>query len=162
MAQVKKDESVPGPELDRVSFFGHSNILGLHRNTIEITKDEELSKNGDCIIGVRSSKACSDLSQSLKEWISLGKRLSFQLVVGENSFTFTGEGDGKLTLLDKEEIVLRRSDYVSNRTAAIHCSHSANDVPRKIISALQNENATGLLIIRGISSQRQDFLWSLP
>ncbi|MHB1908165.1 MAG: DUF371 domain-containing protein [Nitrososphaerales archaeon] len=162
MTEVKKDESVTGIELDRISFFGHRNILGLHRNTIEITKDEELSKNGDCIIGVRSSKGCRDLSSSLKEWILLGKRLSFQLLVGEYSFIFTGEGNGQLTLLDKKEIVFRRSDYISSRTAAIHCSHSAKDVPRKVISALQNKDATGLLIIRGISNQRQDFLWSLP
>ena len=35
-----------------VPFLGHKNILSLHEKTIEITKDSELTTNGDCIVDV--------------------------------------------------------------------------------------------------------------
>ena len=35
-----------------VPFVGHRNILSLHEKTIEITKDSELTTNGDCIVGI--------------------------------------------------------------------------------------------------------------
>ena len=31
---------------------GHNNVLALHKNTVEFTKDKELTLNGDCILGV--------------------------------------------------------------------------------------------------------------
>ena len=36
----------------KIPFSGHKNILSLHQKTIEITKDEELTSNGDCIVAV--------------------------------------------------------------------------------------------------------------
>ncbi|MEM3095074.1 MAG: DUF371 domain-containing protein, partial [Nitrososphaera sp.] len=46
---------------DEVIFYGHPNVQSLHGKTVEITKDEHLTLRGDCIIGVRASKACADL-----------------------------------------------------------------------------------------------------
>ena len=37
-----------------IPFQGHKNILSLHQKTLEITKDDELTSNGDCIVGVLS------------------------------------------------------------------------------------------------------------
>ncbi|HIP58595.1 MAG TPA: DUF371 domain-containing protein, partial [Archaeoglobus profundus] len=34
-----------------ITAWGHPNITAKHRTTLEITKDEELSIRGDCIIG---------------------------------------------------------------------------------------------------------------
>jgi len=48
-----------------VPFSGHKNILSLHKKTIEITKDNELTVNGDCIVGTNSSLACIDLPEKL-------------------------------------------------------------------------------------------------
>ena len=42
--------------------YGHPNILGTHKTTFEFTKDNELTLNGDCIVGV---KADFELSLSL-------------------------------------------------------------------------------------------------
>ncbi|MEM2324735.1 MAG: DUF371 domain-containing protein, partial [Archaeoglobaceae archaeon] len=39
--------------------FGHSNITAKHRTTFEITKDQEISKRADCVIGVKASKSIS-------------------------------------------------------------------------------------------------------
>ena len=34
--------------------YGHKNMLAIHKNTLEFTKDKELTKRGDCIVGVNS------------------------------------------------------------------------------------------------------------
>ncbi|HEY0579995.1 MAG TPA: DUF371 domain-containing protein, partial [Candidatus Nitrosocosmicus sp.] len=35
--------------LEEIVFQGHPNVQSLHSRTIEITKDRELTLNGDCI-----------------------------------------------------------------------------------------------------------------
>ena len=50
-----------------IPFSGHKNILSLHQKTIEITKDEELTSNGDCIVGVSANISCIDLSEKMKK-----------------------------------------------------------------------------------------------
>ena len=45
-----------------VPFLGHKNILSLHEKTIEITKDSELTTNGDCIVGVGADISCIAVS----------------------------------------------------------------------------------------------------
>jgi len=50
-----------------IPFSGHKNILSLHKKTIEITKESQLTINGDCIIGTNSSLACIDLPEKFKK-----------------------------------------------------------------------------------------------
>ena len=47
---------------DEILFYGHPNVRCLHQRTIEVTTDSHLTLRGDCIIGVRASKACKDLN----------------------------------------------------------------------------------------------------
>lgn len=151
-------------ELDRVFFFGHPNILGTHRNTIEVTLDEQISRRADCIIGVRASKGCSDVTPQLRRWIREGKPLEFEIRAKSLSFVFSGRGDGGLDLKDERELVLRRSDYLSSRTLAVRCSKAACDVPRKMIRELQDPQTRGLLIISSarVVEGEDSFNWTLP
>jgi uncharacterized protein len=150
-------------KLDEIVFNGHPNVTGLHRNTIEVTKDSEISKKADCIIGVNATKACADLSAALKTWILSSSWLEFEIATGKQSFIFEGRGSSKLDLADSREVVLRRSDYTSSRTAAVCCSQSACDIPRELIATLQNPRAQGRLIIRSSSRPKTDsFVWTLP
>ena len=50
-----------------IPFSGHTNILSLHKKTVEITKDPSLTVNGDCIIGVNANLACIDLPEKFKK-----------------------------------------------------------------------------------------------
>ncbi len=126
---------------ETIGFHGHQNILGLHRNTIEVTKDDEISTRADCIIGVRATKSCSDLSRPLKRYIRSGGHLCFEIIVGELRFAFQGKGSNTLNLIDDRELVLRRSDFSSDRTGAVGCNAAAMDIPRSIIGMLQNPNS---------------------
>lgn len=140
---------------EEIEFFGHKNILGLHQNTIEITKDSEISKRADCIIGVRASKACSDFSVALQDLIRKGANIKFQIVAGDESFSFEGMGSPELRLSDERELVLRRSYFISDRTGAIRCSAGARDIPRPIIRYLQDDGCRGIL---KISAQTESLL----
>jgi hypothetical protein len=137
---------------DVIAFKGHMNVLGLHRTTIEITRDEEISHRADCIIGVRAEKACKDLSTPLKIHIRAGGSLTFRIDVGGLSFTFSGRGHPSLDLSHDRELVLRKSEFTSPRTAAIACTSAAMDIPRKIIDRLGNSDTSGTLSIAASDS----------
>ncbi len=148
---------------DTVSFFGHENIRATHNNTLEITKEEDVSSRGDCIVGVRSSKACFDLSNPVKARIIHGNALAFEIRVGKDSFRFTGLGSPTLSLDDQREIVLRKSDYASERTLAIKCSAAAADLPRILVSKLGHPDCKAQLVIRALNYVPEEkFEWTLP
>jgi hypothetical protein len=139
---------------DTIHFEGHPNILGTHHNTIEVTRVSEITKRADCIIGVKASKGCSDLSNDLRSHILNGGNVAITVEVGEFNYSFTGKGSPELPLTNPEEIVFRRSDFVSDRTAAVACSAGARDIPRAIISSLKEKGSTGTLKIRAVAHSK--------
>ena len=70
-------------------------MLGNHRNTIEITKDSDISLRADCIIGVAANKACSDLNGKLVEHIRSRGKLEFAITVKHLKFVFCGSGNSE-------------------------------------------------------------------
>ena len=131
-----------------VPFTGHKNILSLHKKTIEITKDSELTVNGDCIIGINSGLGCIDLPEKFKKSIqNPDTTIVFTIVADEHSFSIHGKGSDKLTLKHTTDIVLRRSAFTCSRTIAIKCDKASDDIPRKIVKKLQNPKTTGKLVI---------------
>ena len=134
---------------DEVVFYGHPNITSLHRRTIEITKDSNITPNGDCIIGVRANKACSDLDQRLQVLLKQDKSPIFlELLVENKVFRMTGYSNKKILLESKHDIVTRRSSFVCPRTLLVGCNKASYDIPRDIIQLLRNPQTKGLLIIR--------------
>jgi hypothetical protein len=131
-----------------IPFKGHKNILSLHKKTIEITKDSQLTVNGDCIVGVNSSLACVDLSENLKKKIrNPDTEIVFTILVDEYSFSVHGKGSEKLTLKHPSDIVLRKSAFTCSRTIAIKCDKASDDIPRKMVEKLQNPKTAGKLVI---------------
>src|SRR3712207_8641613 len=51
---------------DEVTFYGHPNIRLLHPKSIEVTKGSYLTPRGDCIIGIKADKACTDIKESIR------------------------------------------------------------------------------------------------
>ena len=131
-----------------IPFRGHKNILSLHKKTIEITKDSQLTVNGDCIVGVNSSLACVDLSENLKKKIrNPDTEIVFTILVDEYSFSVHCKGSEKLTLKHPSDIVLRKSAFTCSRTIAIKCDKASDDIPRKMVKKLQNPKTAGKLVI---------------
>ena len=131
-----------------IPFKGHRNVLSLHEKTIEITKDAELTVNGDCIIGTNSSLACIDLPGRFKKKIqNPDSTIEFTIMADEHSFSIRGKGSEKLTLKHTSDIVLRKSAFTCSRTIAIKCDKASDDIPRTMVKKLQNPKTSGKLII---------------
>lgn len=133
---------------DEVTFYGHPNVQSLHGKTIEITKDEHLTLRGDCIIGVRASKACADLDETLKRKLCSDRSVvKIEVMAGSESFIITGMGDKRLTLQNPHDIVIRKTNFVCPRTMSVRCDRASSDMPRKMVRMLQDKDAKGILRI---------------
>jgi len=124
--------------LDSINAIGHSLIQCTHNTTIELTKDDYLTKKGTCILGIKASKACYDLTPELKRKIMAGEKIEVVIKVGENIDHFYGYGSKKLKLLSTKDLVFRKSDYICDRTILIKCTKSSRDLNRKLIKNLTN------------------------
>ncbi len=122
-----------------IPFKGHVNILSLHKKTIEITKDSQLTINGDCIIGIGSN-----LKKKIR---NPDTDIVFTILADEYSFSIHGKGSEKLTLKHPSDIVLRKSAFTCSRTIAIKCDKASDDIPRKMVEKLQNPKTAGKLVI---------------
>ena len=133
---------------DEVTFYGHPNVQSLHGKTVEITKDEHLTPRGDCIIGVRASKACADLDETLKRKLrSNDSVVKIEILVGGESFVINGVGDERLTLQNPHDIVIRKTNFVCPRTMSVRCDRASSDMPRRMIKMLQDRDAKGMFRI---------------
>ena len=124
--------------IDTIEIMGHPFIQCIHNTTIELTKDNYLTKKGTCILGIKASKACYDLNPLLKKKIKNGEKIDVIIKVDELSDSFYGYGNKKLTLLSKKDIVFRKSDFICDRTILINCTKSSNELSRNIIKRLIN------------------------
>ncbi len=122
---------------EKIYAYGHENVLGTHNTTIEITKNNNLTLKGDCIIGINATKASSDLSNDLKNFIKTGKKFKIILKVENLEDSFYGFGNKKLRMLDSEDIVFRKSKYICDRTVLINCSKSAKEINSDLIEKLK-------------------------
>ena len=131
-----------------IPFRGHKNIRGLHEKTIEITKDTELTTNGDCIIGVNAECGCNDIPEKLKKLLRDSKSdIAITITVKDLSFRVKGKGNQELILTDSHDIVIRKSSFVCPRTLAICCDKASDHIPRQMIKHLQNPDARGIFAI---------------
>lgn len=139
--------------LDEIVAYGHENVLCTHKSTIEITKDDYLTKNGDCILGINASKACIDLNFNLKEIIKAESKIKINIKLDDLTDSFYGFGNKKLTLLNKKDIVFRKSDYICDRTVLINCSKSSNELNNKLINKLRVDRSKFIITFELIDSE---------
>ena len=119
--------------------FGHENIQATHPSTLMFTKEKHLSKTGDCILAVAADKAVADLSQKFKEALkNLNAKLTIILDVDGLTETIKASGSPKLLLTHPTDMVVRKSDYITDRTLAVHADKAANNLPRELVERLKN------------------------
>jgi hypothetical protein len=118
---------------------GHENILATHKTTLEFTKDAHLSKKGDCIVTVATDKALADLSAEFKETLRKPHaKLTVSIEVGTLIEQVNAYCSPKLILNHPTDMVIRKSDYICNRTLAIYADKAAQDLPRDFVEKLKN------------------------
>lgn len=133
---------------ESVVFRGHPMVRSAHPTTIEITTEDYLTANGDCIIGVAASKGCAQLGDAVKEGLKTkGSRVTIRLLVGDRSFQVNARGDPRLELSHRHDMVIRKSEFISDRTIAVHADSAAKDIPREMVRLLRNPTTVGRLEI---------------
>ena len=124
---------------EHVVAFGHVNMQAIHPSTLMITKEAELSKQGDCIIAVSANKALADLSAEFKDKLRKpNAKLTILIQVDGLTEQVNAYGSPKLIFTHPTDMVIRKSDYISDRTLAIHADKAANDLPKEFIEKLKN------------------------
>jgi uncharacterized protein len=132
---------------EEVTFRGHPNVKCLHKTTLEITTQPNLTVKGDCILGVCASKGCSQLHPSIKKNLCKDDFIRIQLVVEPYTIEIVGKTSTNLLLSHPHDIVMRKSNYVDARTLIIQSNMSSADIPQGMVQLLQNSNTEGLMRI---------------
>ncbi len=110
---------------------GHKNVLARHKTTLEFTASKELTKTGDCIIGVEADFK----KEKLMEFKNC-KTVRITIITKNETATITAEPN--LEFKDDKELVIRMGVYKSERTFATNASTSAKYLSRTLVSYLQN------------------------
>jgi hypothetical protein len=118
---------------------GHENVKATHRSTLEFTKDENLSRMGDCIVVVGVDKNLADLSDEFKEQLRCpNARLTITIETDGITECIHACGSPNLLLTHESDIVVRKSQHVDSRTLAVCADKAANDLSRKLMEKLRN------------------------
>ena len=135
-----------------ITAWGHPNITAKHRTTLEITKDEELTIRGDCIIGVKADKAICDIDERLKDWLRLGYPIEIEISLPQYGLkeTLIGFGAKGMTFKHRTDIVVRKSTFVCDRTLAIKADKSALDLNREMVELLKDPSTELKFVIKKI------------
>jgi hypothetical protein len=124
---------------ENISAMGDENIKALHPSTLMFTREKHLSKTGDCIVAVAANKVVVDLNQEFKDKLKRPNAKVTILIEADGLIEqITAFGSPKLILTHPTDMVIRKSDYICNRTLAIHADKSANDLSRELVKKLKN------------------------
>ena len=128
---------------------GHPNISGTHKTTLEFTKDEEVSLKGDCIIGVNADFDSSEIKKFIKSLKS--KKVSITIkTISKSEFAIIKAAifaEINPDFNSGREIVIRKTDFISERTFAVNADKSANELDRNLIEFLRKRgNKTSVII----------------
>ena len=124
--------------IEKIEAWSHHNITAKNTSTFEITKENHLTKRGDCIICVRSSKGASDLSEGFK---CLGRmkdaRITITFRLNHFKETAIGRGSPRLTFKHPTDLVARKSNYACDRTLMIATNKAAVDFSKAFLQYLK-------------------------
>jgi hypothetical protein len=131
---------LPTAELKEIIHgFGHKNVQSTHHTTLEFTKETNLSRNGDCVLVVSVDKGLIDLSAQFKTALKkVHAELMVKIEADGISEEIHAQGSPNLDLSHPSEMVLRKSEFVSNRTLGIKADKAAGDLSRELVEILKN------------------------
>lgn len=125
--------------------FGHPNILGTHKTTLEFTKDKELTRNGNCIIGV---DADFDLNE-LKEFIKKSKlKIIITIETPDQKNKETIKAELNPSFNHNSELVIRKTDFLSDRTLATKANKAAFEINKELIRFLKEKKNKIVVLIQ--------------
>ena len=130
--------------LYRFNAYGNINVLATHKTTLEFTKDSELTLNGDCIVGV---KADFELNE-LKKFIKQAKNKKITITISASGIKETINAEINPNFSSEHEMVIRKTDFVSERTFAVKADKSAFELSRELVKEMKNSGAKAVITIK--------------
>lgn len=128
--------------LYKFNAYGHPNIFGTHKTTLEFTKDEYISLKGDCIAGVKADFELKKLRHFIKN--TKNKKISIIIKPITNNKKCKNIQETIFATInpdfnDSKEFVIRKTDFISERTFAINSNKAAFDLKRHLINYLKEK-----------------------
>ncbi len=119
--------------------FGHPNIRSSHPTTIMFTKERQVTRRGDCVVAVAADKSVADLSTEFKNALRQpNAKLTIHLEVGGLQGQINAYGSPELVLNHPNDLVIRKSEFISDRTLAVKADKSSADLSKAVIEKLKN------------------------
>lgn len=128
------------PTKEEIVAYGHPKITARNINCFEITKSSEIKKDMDSIIAVKANKACKDLKKEIKEALKEARKIEITIEAEGVKDKVIAYGSPVVKLTHPEEIVVRKNDFIDNRTLAILADKSANELKQELVEKLRKEN----------------------
>src|SRR3989344_3199745 len=148
--------------------YGHENITARHKTTLEFTKDEELGLEGDCIIGVGADFSLDGVKEFIK---SLGNNKNITITIKSINYEDKELNNGHFNgnIKDKKEnkpivekisceinpgfnsdreIVIRKGNFLSERTFGIKADKSAREIDGSLKKLLTRKNSIIKIIVQ--------------
>ena len=118
--------------------YGHPNVIGKHATTLEITTEEKLTRQGTCIIGVRTTQTLRDLDDEIKT-LAKSTRTQIRLSMSVDGLVerIIGRGSPGLTYSDPISMVARTSSFECGRTVMVGADRVASDLDRRFVQKLR-------------------------
>lgn len=134
--------------IEKIKAKGHENITARHRTTMEITAESHLTERGDCIIAVSADRGMPNFSNEFKERLrNENTRLKIKLTCAGLEEILIAYGHPDLTFKNPNEMVIRRSKFICNRTLAIKADKASYDLDRKFVEKLKKCNDVEIELI---------------
>jgi hypothetical protein len=119
--------------------WGHPNIQASHPTTIMLTKERMVTQRGDCIVAVDADKSVADLSPEFKRALKQpNAKVTIELEVDGQVGKINAYGSPELTLSHPNDLVIRKSEFTSDRTLAVKADKSSGELSRSVVEKLRN------------------------
>ncbi|MEK6891838.1 MAG: DUF371 domain-containing protein [Nanoarchaeota archaeon] len=125
--------------------YGHQNILGTHKTTLEFTKDENLTLKGDCIVGVKADFELKEIKKFIKK--IKNKKITITIQTSDGKIKDKLEAEINPEFNGKKEIVIRKADFISDRTLAIKANKAAFELKKGLIECLKSKEGEITIIM---------------
>ncbi|VVB81122.1 Uncharacterised protein [uncultured archaeon] len=112
--------------------WGHPNIKATQKNTLEFTKEDYVTPEGDCIVGVNADFDTA----KLREFVKKHKHVKITIRTGGLQEVILAKTNPSFN--DEKEIVIRLGEYESERTFAVRADKAAKHLSRELVKALQS------------------------
>lgn len=125
---------------------GHTLVTANHPSTLEITRDNDLTLRGDCILGVSADLGARDLPGEIRTLLCNDDACIHTILSCDGmTVEIHARGSSAFTLDHPTDMVWRKSGYVCGRTVAIHADTAARSIPREFVKSLRKGNILTLV-----------------